>query len=136
MSFNFWRRRNIAPGVILNLSKSGGACTAVHALIHLLLADRRLIVYISGLNLYKDLYRKDIDRLASFGSFESNFASLVREDGALDLYDGLLRAKDPDGKIIFDMVKPMDYLDNIREEVRSWSYMKFPYIHSLGKEKG
>ena len=30
----------------------------------------------------------------------------------------------------------MDYLDYIREEVRSWSYMKFPYIHSLGKEKG
>jgi NAD-reducing hydrogenase large subunit len=98
--------------------------------------DQMLEWSVSGLNLYKDLYRKDIDRLASFGSFESNFVSLVREDGALDLYDGLLRAKDPDGKIIFDMVKPMDYLKYFREEVRSWSYMKFPYIHSLGKEKG
>jgi NAD-reducing hydrogenase large subunit len=98
--------------------------------------DQMLEWSVSGLNLYKDLYRKDIDRLASFGSFESNFVSLVREDGALDLYDGLLRAKDPDGKIIFDMVKPMDYLEYFREEVRSWSYMKFPYIHSLGKEKG
>ncbi len=98
--------------------------------------DQMLEWSVSGLNLYKDLYRKDIDRLASFGSFESNFVSLVREDGALDLYDGLLRAKDPDGKIIFDMVKPMDYLEYFREEVRSWSYMKFPYIRSLGKEKG
>jgi NAD-reducing hydrogenase large subunit len=62
--------------------------------------------------------------------------SIVREDGCLDLYDGLLRAKDPDGKLIFDKVKPMDYLKYIGEGVRNWSYMKFPFIRSLGKEKG
>jgi len=62
--------------------------------------------------------------------------SLVRSDGALDLYDGLLRGKDPDGKLIFDRIQPSDYLSVIREEVRPWSYMKFPFIYSLGKEKG
>jgi NAD-reducing hydrogenase large subunit len=61
---------------------------------------------------------------------------IVREDGCLDLYDGVLRAKDAKGKIIFDKAKPADYLDYIAEEVRPWSYMKFPYIISLGKEKG
>ena len=88
---------------------------------------------VDGLNLFKDLYRKDMSALASFGSFESNFVSLVREDGALEVYDGQLRAKDPDGKILFDGVRPLDYLKYIGEEVRSWSYMKFPFIRSLGK---
>jgi NAD-reducing hydrogenase large subunit len=74
--------------------------------------------------------------MTTFGSFESNFVSLVREDGCFDIYDGSLRAKDADGKIIFDKVKPLDYLEYIREGVRSWSYMKFPFIRSLGQEKG
>jgi len=91
---------------------------------------------VDGLNLFKDIFKKDADKLSSFGSFESNFVSIVREDGAFDLYDGKLRAKDADGKIIFDQVKPMDYLNYIREGVRSWSYMKFPFIYSLGQEKG
>jgi len=29
-----------------------------------------------------------------------------------------------------------DYLKYIGEEVKSWSYMKFPYLKSIGKEKG
>ena len=91
---------------------------------------------IDGLELYKKLYREDLKRMSSFGSFESNFISIVPEDGKFDIYDGNLRARDPDGKIIFDRVKPMDYLNYIREEVRSWSYMKFPFIKQLGKEKG
>jgi len=89
-----------------------------------------------GLDLYKKLYRDDIARLGKLGSFESNFVSIVREDGALDMYDGKLRAKDPDGNLIFDMVEPKDYLKYIREGVRNWSYMKFPFIYSLGQEKG
>ena len=99
-------------------------------------ADTMLAWAVEGLELFKGLYRKDAKNLASFGSFESNFVSIVRPDGCLDLYDGLLRAKDPDGKIIFDGVKPADYQDCIGEEVRSWSYMKFPFIRSLGKERG
>ncbi|MGQ9615641.1 MAG: Ni/Fe hydrogenase subunit alpha [Spirochaetota bacterium] len=89
-----------------------------------------------GLKLYKELYRKDIERLSRLGSFESNFLSIVRKDGALEFYDGKLRAKDPDGKLIFDKVEEKDYLKYIREGVRPWSYMKFPFILSLGQEKG
>ena len=99
-------------------------------------ADVMLAWAIEGLALYKGLYQKDMARLAAFGSFESNFVSIVRKDGCLDLYDGLLRAKDPDGAIIFDQVQPADYREHIAEEVRSWSYMKFPYIRPLGPRKG
>ena len=69
-------------------------------------------------------------------SFPSNHLSLVRKDGALDLYHGVLRAVDSEGKIIFTDVDYQNYLDYIEEEVRSWSYMKFPFIKSIGKENG
>jgi NAD-reducing hydrogenase large subunit len=98
--------------------------------------DQMLEWSIQSIEICKKLVQQDIDRLSKLGTFESNYVSIVREDGALDLYDGLLRAKDKDGKIIFDKVKPMDYLKYIREGVRDWSYMKFPFIHSLGQEKG
>jgi NAD-reducing hydrogenase large subunit len=54
----------------------------------------------------------------------------------MDLYHGGLRAIDKDGKKIFDHVDYQDYTDYIAEEVRSWSYMKFPFIKSIGPENG
>jgi len=98
--------------------------------------DKMIEWSIEAVGLYKKYYRDDIERLSKLGSFNSNHLSIVREDGCLDLYDGLLRAKDTDGKLIFDKVKPMDYLKYIGEGVRNWSYMKFPFIRSLGQEKG
>jgi NAD-reducing hydrogenase large subunit len=73
---------------------------------------------------------------APFGSFDSSHLSIVAEDGALDLYDGNLRAIDSKGEKIFDQVDPQDYDKMIAEEVRPWSYMKFPFIRSLGPEEG
>jgi NAD-reducing hydrogenase large subunit len=71
-----------------------------------------------------------------FASFESNFISLVGPDGGMDLYDGRLRAIGPGGETIFDQVSPANYRDYIIEEVRPWSYLKFPHIRSLGREDG
>lgn len=98
--------------------------------------DQMLAWSIEALELCKKITLEKKDFLLSFGAFDSNHLSIVREDGCLDLYDGKLRAKAADGAIIFDQVAPADYLDYIAEEVRPWSYMKFPFIRSLGKEKG
>jgi len=84
----------------------------------------------------KDYTVEHLDELGPFGSFESNHLSLVRADGAMDLYDGTLRAIDAAGNTIFDQVAPADYLDYFAEEVRPWSYMKFPFIKSIGPETG
>jgi len=99
-------------------------------------ADTMLEWAIDALELCKKITKSDAERLLAFGSFDSNHLSIVREDGCLDLYDGKLRAKDAKGKIILDKVAPADYLDYIREEVRPWSYMKFPFILKLGKNDG
>ena len=57
-------------------------------------------------------------------------------DGAMDLYHGDLRAMDATGGKIFDDVDYQHYLEYIGEEVKTWSYMKFPFIQSLGPEDG
>lgn len=89
-----------------------------------------------GVELAKNYTLENLDDLVDFGTFESNFVALVRADGALELYDGGLRAIDPDGNLIFDHVDNQKYLEYFAEEVRPWSYMKFPFIRSLGTEKG
>jgi NAD-reducing hydrogenase large subunit len=90
----------------------------------------------SALAIAKDYTSKHLGELRDYGSFDSNHVSLVRPDGALDLYHGNLRAIDAAGRKIFDQVDYQQYLDYIAEEVKPWSYMKFPFIKSLGPEQG
>lgn len=72
----------------------------------------------------------------NFANFNSNHMSLIREDGAMDLYHGALRAVDTNGNIIFDQVDYRRFDDYIMEEVKPWSYMKFPFIKSRGNVDG
>jgi NAD-reducing hydrogenase large subunit len=89
-----------------------------------------------AVGLARDYTLRNFDEVASFGSFESNHVSIVRADGAMDLYDGKLRAIDAQGGRILDQVDPLDYLDVLAEEVRPWSYMKFPYLKAIGAADG
>ena len=98
--------------------------------------DRTLEWARGAVKVAKDYTVEHLEELRDFGSFPSNHLSLIRADGAMDLYDGNLRAIDAEGNTIFDHVAPGEYLDYIAEEVRSWSYMKFPFIKSIGPEEG
>jgi len=90
-----------------------------------------------ALGIARDFTVEHLPELLPFGSFDSNHLSIVREgDGALDLYDGVLRAVDQDGRKIVDDVSCQRYLDVVSEEVRPWSYMKFPFIKELGPANG
>ena len=71
-----------------------------------------------------------------FGEFRSNMLGLVDRRGAMDLYHGGLRARDADGAQIFDQVDTSTYRDVLQEEVKPWTYMKFPHIKTLGAEQG
>jgi NAD-reducing hydrogenase large subunit len=90
----------------------------------------------AAVELFKDYHRKNKDMVDGFAEFPSNHLSLVRKDGALDFYHGVLRAVDAEGRKVLDDVDYQDYLEYIGEETRSWSYMKFPYLRSLGKTDG
>ena len=71
-----------------------------------------------------------------FARIETNMLGMIREDGALELYHGGLRARKPNGETIFDHLDYCNYFNVIHEEVRPWSYMKFPFIVAEGKEHG
>jgi NAD-reducing hydrogenase large subunit len=89
-----------------------------------------------AVHLIKKLHLANPALYNSFGSFRSNIMSLVGNGGALDFYHGTLRARDENGRIIFDNVDYQNYRQYLSEEVKPWSYMKFPFITSLGPDAG
>lgn len=91
---------------------------------------------LATLAFFKDYHSKNKGLIDGFAAFPSSHLSLVRKDGALDLYHGVIRAVDANGNRIVNDVDYQDYLDVVGEEVKSWSYMKFPFIKGLGTEKG
>jgi F420-non-reducing hydrogenase large subunit len=56
---------------------------------------------------------------------------LVDENNKLNFYDGKVRVVDPSGKE-FVKFAPQQYLDHIAEQVEPWSYVKFPYLKTIG----
>ncbi len=104
----------------------------------LLLADAYQMIAWSrdAVRIIKELHQQDRALYDHFGTVRSSFMGLVAPDGSLDLYHGVLRAKDADGRILFDQVDYQTYDRLITEEVKPWSYMKFPYFTSMGPEAG
>ncbi len=84
----------------------------------------------------KELHHQNPELYNSFGAFRANFMSMVGFDGGLDLYHGHLRGRNANGDVLFDGVDYQNYTQLIEEEVKNWSYMKFPYLKSLGRELG
>ena len=91
---------------------------------------------LGAVKLIEAIFSKQPEFHNGFGSYRSSFMSMVRNDGAMDLYHGGLRAVDEQGQTIFDHVDYSQYSDFIHEEVKSWSYMKFPFIRSRGTDAG
>ncbi|MCM8594215.1 Ni/Fe hydrogenase subunit alpha [Accumulibacter sp.] len=89
-----------------------------------------------SVHLVKRLHTADPELYDGFGTTPSNLLSLVGAGGALDFYDGRLRARDAGGKLLVDGCAVRNYPELIGEEVKPWSYMKFPFLAALGPERG
>jgi NAD-reducing hydrogenase large subunit len=89
-----------------------------------------------AVDLIKQIFFEQLDYHMAFATIDSNMLSMVAADGGFDIYHGGLRARDAAGKTIFDHADYTDYEQFLRESVKSWSYMKFPFIDSLGSEQG
>lgn len=99
-------------------------------------ADKMVEWSLAALDFFKNYHQANRKMVDEFAAFPSNHLSMVRADGAFDIYHGVLRAVDAEGKKILHDVDYQDYNTYIEEEVRNWSYMKFPYLKEYGKEKG
>ncbi|MBT8220404.1 MAG: Ni/Fe hydrogenase subunit alpha [Bacteroidia bacterium] len=84
----------------------------------------------------KSYHDKHFRWLDSFANYPSGHLGLVSKTGALELYDGRMRAIDGDGNITLNDVHNDDYIKYFTEGVEKWSYMKFPYLNSLGRKNG
>lgn len=89
-----------------------------------------------ALELLKKYQSDHQPEVEEFASFDSNFMGLVQPDGALEHYDGKLRFCNTKGYVIEDQINPGGYLDVIAETTEDWSYLKFPFIKSLGYPDG
>lgn len=87
-----------------------------------------------------DWYRNTMvqweEETAYWANFPTAFLGLVTEDGAVEHYDGTLRAIGPDGEIIHDEIAPRHFSERIGEAVEPWSYLKSTYLTALGYPEG
>ena len=91
---------------------------------------------VSAVALITKVHSSHKDFYDEFATIRSHYLGLIQESGALELYHGGIRAKDAQGRTLVDHFDYCDYNSLIHEEVRSWSYMKFPYLTAQGKEHG
>jgi NAD-reducing hydrogenase large subunit len=88
-----------------------------------------------GLQICKDWVAKNQELVDSYAVFPSGYMGMVKPDGGLQLYDGMLRIVDSNGKQL-EQFEPARYLDYIGEHVESWSYLKFPFYRKQGWPAG
>jgi NAD-reducing hydrogenase large subunit len=89
-----------------------------------------------AVHLIRALFEKNLVEYNAFGRFPAQGMGLVAPDGAMDLYHGGLRARDANGKLLFDHFDYSRYWEVIGEDVKPWSYMKFPYFKNQGPDDG
>ncbi len=89
------------------------------------------------INFIKGYHEKNSELLNNFATYPSGHLGLVnKENGYLELYDGYLRATDSEGNVTLDDIANEDYVEHFYEGVEKWTYLKFPYLKHLGREKG
>ena len=88
------------------------------------------------LDFMENYHAENNDWLDSFAEYPSGHLGLTGPNGELELYHGRLRAIDSNGILTLHDVKDTDYIHHFSESVEKWSYMKFPYLKELGREKG
>ena len=102
------------------------------------LADlpRALAIAEHTLELFKSKLDPLAEEIACFGSWPTMYAGLVDTCGRLQLYDGLIRFRGPDGEIVQDGVPPEQYATLIAEATLKDSYLKAPFYRPLGYPQG
>ncbi|MDX1699796.1 MAG: Ni/Fe hydrogenase subunit alpha [Melioribacteraceae bacterium] len=83
---------------------------------------------------YHEINKKWLDEFADYPS--GHLGLVNKENGFLELYDGNLRAIDANGKVTLNDIPNEEYINHFYEGVEKWSYLKFPYLMELGREKG
>jgi NAD-reducing hydrogenase large subunit len=85
---------------------------------------------------YKQIVSRFQDEIEHFANFPGLFMGMVSEGGRLEFTDARLRMVDAEGLVLVDNMDAAQFDQQIGEAVESYSYMKFPYLKSLGYPHG
>ena len=88
-----------------------------------------------ALNVFYEYHENNRDLVDNFAVVPALNMCLVNEKGNVDYYHGRMRIVDQDKNIVEEL-DYHDYLDVFDEATEEWSYMKFPYLKSQGREAG
>lgn len=88
-----------------------------------------------GLALFHQYHEQNRALVDGFGEARALDMCLVDDDGNVDYYHGKLRVIDENKNIVTEL-DYHDYLDHFSEATEEWSYMKFPFLKALGRDKG
>ena len=99
--------------------------------------------FLKAIGIAKDYLAKNNELAQKYATVETGYMGLVQktcgcdddDEGALELYDGFLRLRGANGRII-DEFEPYEYADKIGEHVEPWSYLKFPFYRAFGYPQG
>lgn len=89
-----------------------------------------------ALTAYKQIAGRFRDEIESFANFPGPFLSMVSEADGLEFTDAKLRMIDAEGLVLLDRLEAGQFEQYIGEAVEPFSYMKFPYLKSLGYPRG
>lgn len=89
-----------------------------------------------ALTAYKQIAGRFQDEIDSFANFPGPFMGMVGEDGGLEFTDAKLRMIDAEGFVLVDSLEAAQFDEIIGEAVEPFSYMKFPYLKSMGYPGG
>ncbi len=89
----------------------------------------------TGIDVIKGWLEKNLEEVKRFANFSSHYTGLVDEKGCPNMYEGKVRIRDHNGKILEEF-DPANYLDFIAEHVEPWSYLKFPFYKPQGYPEG
>ncbi|MGB9620856.1 MAG: Ni/Fe hydrogenase subunit alpha [Brevinematia bacterium] len=89
-----------------------------------------------GIEIIKRFMDENKDVVENFGNFKTYFMGLVNEDGSYNHHDGYLRIIDWEGNIVVEKADPRKYYDYVGEASSNHSYLKFPYLKSVGYPDG
>jgi len=87
-----------------------------------------------ALALGKALFQKKWEDFRRVATIKTNYMSLVKE-GNLNFYEGKIRVKDADGKIVAEF-QPKNYMYYVDEKALEWTYAKFAYLKKPGWPQG
>ena len=85
---------------------------------------------------YKQIAGRFKEEVESFANFPGLFMAMVSEAGALQFTDAKVSMIDAEGLTLLDNMDAAHFDQIIGEAVEPYSYMKFPYLKSLGYPRG